>query len=707
MTKAIKRSVSFGISFSVFLCCLLIAGPSTAQPFFTEVPDEAFLGPRLSARGVAFGDYDNDGRPDLFLPEGFLPQWANNRIALWHNEGNHRFVHQNDEIQADFYNSKFKGAGSAWGDYDNDGDQDIFVSVGAWFSTHRSQNLLLRNDRGIFHDVASAAGLTDVLPTDNAIWLDYNRDGFLDLYVAGVGFGIDIGSDGWFLTEDDPSVRNKLYHNNGDGTFADVTASMGLDIQFQPDAGGTNGGVLAADVNDDGWPDLYVASFDYANRLFLSDGQGGFQEVNSGVIADEGEAHNVASGDINNDGHLDIIMAAGGGGGSFRSQMLLNLGDGQFLDVLDASGLSALGSGDLRGPGLADFDNDGDLDLLTARPHFLFLNDGDGLFVDQTSQSGIKRSISTSVSIGDYDGDGFLDVVASQGRNPSPPYRLLFNNTGNANHWLRVDLVGIESNRGAIGARLVTRSGDLQQIREISGGTGYEQNERIVHFGLANATMVDRLEIRWPSGQVDELTDIPADQTIRVLEGRSEWYPVVKTEWETPPPASVISGEQTDLSVVVRPALFEPTATITSIAADLSRLGGPESVALQAVGDGTYRLDHTMTIGGQSDHGDMEVVILQETSLGEHWINLSRRVEVLAPATAVLEDHDAAIPDAFALSQNYPNPFNPETTIRFDLPTSGDAELSLFNLSGQRVATLISGLREAGSYTLHWDGRDD
>jgi hypothetical protein len=296
--------------------------------------------------------------------------------------------------------------------------------------------------------------------------------------VGNLTYGLPNGPDGPYFDpdQDDPQTRNKLYHNSGDGTFEDVTEQVGLSIQFHPLSGGSNGGFVASDFNNDGWPDLYVGVFDAPNHLFLNDGQGRFQDLSTDDIADPGQAHNVMSGDIDNDGDLDIFQTAGGGGNVYRSIALLNLGDGQFLDVLEGIGLSSLASVNLTGAGLADIDNDGDLDLLTVKPHFLFLNNGDGTFIDQTPQSGIEKKMSIAGSFGDYDADGFLDFVAAA------TFHTLYRNNGNANHWLRIDLVGVESNRSGIGARLVASAGDLQQIREISGGSGYEQDERIAQF---------------------------------------------------------------------------------------------------------------------------------------------------------------------------------------------------------------------------------
>ena len=841
--KPVMNAIAIRRWLTAFLCCfyisLLLASPSSAQPFFTNVTDEIGVDP-FEQRSTAWGDYDNDGLPDIFMSQHFA--WGS-RLLLLRGEGDGYFLDRTEDILTDIPSQK-KGGGAGFADYDNDGDLDLFVPVGAYYSEDASINMLLRNDRGVFRDVALEAGLVDASPTDNALWLDYDRDGFLDILTGNV-----------WAEQGAPSEpgRNKLYRNRGDGTFVDVTHAAGLDIQFDQ-WGGSGGGMAAADFDGDGWIDLYLGAEQDRNRLFFNDGQGRFQDATTEETGDTGASAFSAVGDYDNDGDLDICHFSGITNISGRSFFLLNLGNRQFLDVTEAIGLSSI-LGSLGGDS-ADVDNDGDLDLIESGNPFLFLNNGDGTFTDRSDWFGTPSDLGFFPnSFGDFNLDGFLDGVG---------FTSLFRHNGNDHHWLRVTLVGTESGRDGLGARLIATSGSLQQLREISGGVGFGHSERVAHFGLEERTQVDRLEIRWPSGQVDVLTDIPADQKIRVIEGREGYHVVQPSVWEETPPDTVLLNPRVTLALAVRPALFEPDAAVTKVTADLTRFGGLEETPLEDRGDGTYELRSSLLIEGVSGVHPLSVMIDQHTVLGPYWIKLSRDIAVFPdrdvrildeklddgwqveesvsvepvdfeqnaivyqgdfasafkvqpesrnrgwgvrllpdapidavgfssvrfafhpgnakgeygdvlnftlndqlsiqlPAagyvdmekkswqivevplaefplngpieeirisgnlegifylddmrlvaatpppsnTAVLEEHSPSLPNAFTLSQNYPNPFNNSTVIRFALPTTADVQLSIFNLTGQQVATLTDGIRAAGTYTLRWDGRDD
>ena len=677
------------------------------QTFFERLGDEARTLPQPRFQGRASSDYDNDGWPDILNWNSRQPQ-----VEVLHNEGDGTFELRQLYLKATA--PAISGGGPLYGDYDNDGDLDLFfpfrTSVrgeDAQFSGKVeelfSRNLLLRNDRGRFVDVTDEASLGKEGVWGTAIWFDYDRDGFIDLYV-GQWTAPVLDST---VVEGEETVQNVLYWNNRDGAFTETTAEAGLDLQWHdpasPFSGGTRSGFIAADFNDDGWTDLYVLVSLSQNRLLINEG-GRFRDATTSETGIVAQTLGGAAGDIDHDGDLDLVAAANSGGFSVSieanresSRLLINLGAGEFLDVTPAVGLQSLIGADSFTARFFDFDNDADLDLM---PGFglpsLFENQGDGTFLERPFQAGLPGVF----TLADWNDDGFLDATSVPD---------LYLNRGNANHYLAIDLVGVESNRDGFGTRVFATTGEKRQTRELmSSNEGWLQDDLRLHFGLGAHTVVDQLEVRWPSGQVDVINSVPADQTIRIIEGRGEWYPAPRSVWDVPPPKTVEFGEALRLDIVARPTLFEPEATVTRIVGDLSSLGGPAEVPLIDLGDGSYRLEAEFTIGTMKEERDIEVFVEQSTSLGPQWMNLSRNLEVTgAPSTAVLETFEPHLPRQFALDQNYPNPFNSGTVIRFALPEARSVELAVFNLSGQKVATLAQGVREAGQYSVRWDGRDD
>ena len=297
--------------------------------------------------------------------------------------------------------------------------------------------------------------------------------------------------------------------------------------------------------------------------------------------------------------------------------------------------------------------------------------------------------ISVTPAFGDYDGDGFVDMISSE--------RRLYHNRGNENHWLRVQLVGTRSNRTGIGARLVATSGDLIQTREILGGNGFTQDDVFAHFELGMRTMVDRLEVRWPSGQSDVLEQIAADQTVRVIEGQSEHEVVVPTVWEDPSPESLVVGAATNLRVAVRPALFERNAQIERVTADLSSIGGSTEGPLHRLEDGVYGLE-TSVNAPSNGFKPIVIDIEQKTSLGSHWIALSRTLSVLPPGDVVmfaeLESHNWSVGGESRIvritSDSSADPsFSPDgTQILFASDRSGNSEIYRMDANGQHVVQL-------------------
>lgn len=482
--------------------------------------------------GCAFLDYNGDGHLDLYVVNGCYledindPAFADVRLTnhLFHNNGDGTF---RDVTDIAGVGDRGYGIGCVVGDYDNDGDPDLFV-------TNYGRDVLYRNNGdGTFVDVAEEAGVAGTLWGVGAVFFDRDNDGYLDLYV---GNYLEFDPEYRLYYEADefpgplayPGQRDVLYHNNGDGTFTDVTESSGVLNE------GRAMGVLAGDYNDDGWVDLFVANDAMENYLYRNNGNGTFSEVGleSGVaFSADGEAASSMGGDFADydlDGDLDLIVPDMVFNAFYR-----NTGDGFFDDVSVQIGIAEI-SGQYWswGADLFDYDNDGDLDILISNgdghrldtQEELFLANvpgpgGERIFKDAAGQAGEffrHKSVSRGMAVGDYDNDGDLDVFIV---NLDQPSILLRNDGGNKNHWLIIQLRGTGSNRDGVGARVTVRAGDLTLVEERRTGTSYlSQNDPRLHFGIGNREHIDEVVIRWPSGVVQKLTSVEADKIISVTE---------------------------------------------------------------------------------------------------------------------------------------------------------------------------------------------
>jgi hypothetical protein len=498
----------------------------------------------IFAPGVCVADFDGDGFQDIYFTNGrdLYGRGISARNALYHNNGDGTFTEITD--QAGVPGTGY-GLGCVWGDYDNDGLPDLFV-------TQYGRNVLYHNNGdGTFTDVTDKAGVAGLqygaLFHSGATFFDYDRDGLLDLYVGGY---VTLGPDSpryceffGIRTSCPPNAykgsANILYHNNGDGTFTDVTRESKI---YQPN--GKNLAVEAGDYDNDGWVDLFVANDGLAAYLFHNEHNGRFTErgIESGMgltaVGKEMAAMCISLGDYDNDGWLDLYIS------DFQGQsdhLWHNEGKGFFEEVSGKTGIARPTRDVLSfGGGFFDYDNDGWLDLFIANGHVypeaeqvsptthfkqintLFHNQGNGKFVETTKVAGdgFKTPyVGRGVAFVDFDNDGFLDVVV--GNNGDPPL-LLHNSGGNGNHFVNFRLVGTKSNRDAMGARIRVLAGGLSQIREIAGAGSYlSQSDLRANFGLGKAARVELVEITWPNGQKQTFRDVSADKFYLVQEGQN------------------------------------------------------------------------------------------------------------------------------------------------------------------------------------------
>ena len=521
--------------------------PTTASPW----PDGVLLTPEITPGGVALFDFDQDGDLDIYqvrhcapaeMPASFKAP-APNKLFRQTSDGKFEEV----EGAAGLADAGY-GHGCALGDIDNDGDVDVFV-------TNYGKNRLYLNEGGAFRNVTANSGIKGNRWSSAAAFFDYDRDGDLDLFV--VHFGVfdptrrcssaanDGTSDycGPHLFE---GVSDQLYRNNGDGTFTDVSKEVGITVPAR------GWGVICADLNDDGWPDIYVCNDEEPNQLWINGGDGTF--FDEGMLL--GAALNgfgrveasmgVTVGDVNNDGRFDLFMTHV----ASETNTLYTLTDSDFFD--DETPKTGMAAVDLPytgwGCGLVDIDHDADLDLAIgngrvavgpvhpaaqlspfwnryAEPNLLFLNDGNAKFTNVSEQTGSyygQPTLTRGLAFGDIDNDGDVDLVTNSIDNRLTVYR---NDAANpSHHWLQVRLY--TGKRDAIGARLRLKVGSADLVRFMLRSYSYlASNDPRVHFGLGGASKVDSLEVRWPDGQEEIFQIEGVDRVVTIRQGEGENLP--------------------------------------------------------------------------------------------------------------------------------------------------------------------------------------
>lgn len=530
---------------------------------FTDVSEASGVADvAVNSTGPAFADYDNDGDLDIYVPAEALAEGINNR--LWENDGSGVF--KNVASLRGVANDGSYSRGASWGDFDNDGDQDLAISNMPPGQDRRNhvpttvyKNLLIETGRPDFENVTRAAGVMRKNNEEDLriggvgntgaglAWGDYDNDGDLDLF--------------WKCADYD--VENALFRNNGDGTFTDVTEEAGVEIQDKVLEANSQGAPNWTDINDDGWVDLLITNEGDEKVLFLNNKNGTFEDItknrrgpNGFAFLNPGNANGACIGDIDNDGDFDFYLPNADQANRLIISRLADRGEATFDDITLSSGTGDPGGA--RGCTMADFDNDGWLDIyvnngglsnvlindvIGQMPSFvqfyiawepaynkLYRNNGDLTFSDITEGSGAEGlGIGSGVGAADLNSDGYPDLFItnrtyySDGERVNIPQQnhLLLNNPGD-NRWVKVALEGSKSNSNGYGAKVRVSAGDLVQHREHTSAHGYNStNDPVLMFGLGSHNTVDEIEVTWPSGKVQSLRNLKPGQTIRIVESET------------------------------------------------------------------------------------------------------------------------------------------------------------------------------------------
>ena len=479
--------------------------PALAQASFTDVAASAGVDDDGLSVSAAWGDYDGDGDLDLYIIDGRGTANPQGRRILYRNEGDGTFTDVAPDAGVGIDGGN--GASALWGDYDSDGDLDLYVFCSANVAAD-AVNRLFRNDGdGTFSEIAASAGVADEDYSPGGSWVDHDNDGDLDLHVVS---GYQVSG---------PRTADRLYRNEGDGTFVDVAPAAGIDDSDQ------GASAVWGDYDDDGDLDCYLVKgggdLDPVNKLFQNAGNGTFSNAANAAGVDDGSNSRTAVwGDYDNDGDLDLYLTTLPVPYAAENRLYRNEGDGTFLDVAPQAGVDVTGYSNIAA--WVDYDNDTDLDLFIAMenitPDRLYQNQGDETFVSVGGVEGGSWGITGAW--GDYDGDGDLDLYTTEyNGSPSLSKNFLYRNDGNANHWLTVELIAMEANNLGVGAELIAFTGATEQRRDVEGGLAFAtQNSLPVEFGLGSATLVDALTVSWPSGTEQVITGLTADQFLTVEE---------------------------------------------------------------------------------------------------------------------------------------------------------------------------------------------
>lgn len=506
-------------------------------------PDKKYIVESMSG-GVAFFDYDNDGDLDIYLVNSLtvdlVKTKGKTKSDLYRNDGGGKFTEV--AVKAGVSDIGW-GMGVATGDFNNDGFEDLYVTCLG------PDHLLKNNGNGTFTDVTNKAGVSDPRWSTGASFIDYDRDGDLDLFVANyVDFDInnlpEFGKGQTCQYKSIPvqcgprglkGAGDSLFRNNGNGTFTDITKQAGVS-----DTDGFYGlGVITSDFDEDGFIDIFVANDSTPNFHYRNNGDGTFKEIGftAGTAVNENGSEQgcmgVTAADYDHDGKIDLFVT------NFADEyntLYHNDGPNSFTDLSYAAKVAPPSLPHVGwGTKFFDFDNDGWVDIFVAnghvypqlpnyrQPRLLHRNNHDGTFTEVSAQFGdiiTGLRASRGVAFGDIDNDGDVDLLVAD---LDGPPQLLRNDNGNANNSILVKTIGVKSNRGGVGARVKVVSGDMTQVDEVRSGDSYiSQSDQRLHFGLEQRTKVDLIEVRWPNGTVDKISNVGVNRLIVIKEGQGK-----------------------------------------------------------------------------------------------------------------------------------------------------------------------------------------
>jgi hypothetical protein len=496
--------------------------------------------PETLGAGGAFVDLDGDGWPDVLLVNGmdWTPRGRKSIAALYHNNGNGTFTNITAGSGLDI---EMYGMGVAVGDYDNDGKDDIYITA------LDGDHLFHNEGKGKFKDVTAASGLNNASFATSAAWLDYDKDGKLDLFVANyvqwnqkndIWCSLDGTTKSYCTPESYKGTSSKLFHNLGNGRFEDVSKKAGVD-----DPTSKSLGVTVFDFDGDGWPDLFVSNDTQPNKLYRNNRNGTFSEVGmaAGVAYSEDGVARGAMGadaaDYDGSGRPDLLV------GNFSNQMIglyHNEGSGLFVDEAPASTVGRASLLSLAfGVFFFDYDLDGLPDILAANGHIeeeigrvqpkvqfkeaplLFHNLGQRKFENASASVGAdftRPIVARGAAYADFDRDGDLDVLITTNHGPAYLFR---NDGGNRNNFITIRTRGVKSNRDGIGAVVRVQSASRKQWNTVRSGSSYcSASDLALTFGLAKDTVVTALDVEWPSGAKDHVTNVPANQFVTIEESK-------------------------------------------------------------------------------------------------------------------------------------------------------------------------------------------